>query len=369
MASIEPYDTAKGRRYMVRYRKPDRKPTMRRGFRTKREAQMFLNTVEVSKLEGLYVDPTAGKRTVASLGAHWLASQAHVKASSKKVYETALRIHVLPEFGALPVSGVKRAHVRDWVAGMTDRDKPLAARTVRRAHFVLQAILELAVDDKLIARNPAHGIKTLPSIRHRKNAYLTYEQVEEVAAAADRHHQVEHRGKYGFVVYIAAYMGLRWTEIATLRPTDVDLSAKRVTVRAEVSKNSQERSVGYPAFMHERFRELVLAADPGGVLIPSMRSPKTEESWFLGVRKRASLPEGFRFHDLRHSAASFAVSEGASVKVVQNMLGHNQAAVTLDVYADLFSTDVDDVAERIDAARNRSVLKMRSNDNPEASEG
>lgn len=57
------------------------------------------------------------------------------------------------------------------------------------------------------------------------------------------------------------------------------------------------------------------------------------------------------FHDLRHSAASFAVSAGASVKVVQNMPGHRSAAMTLDVYADLFDQDADDVAERTDAAR------------------
>lgn len=146
---------------------------------------------------------------------------------------------------------------------------------------VLQAILELAVDDKLIARNPARSVKTLPSIRHRKN---------------------------------------------------VDLEERRGRIRAEVSKNSQERSVGYPAFMHYRFRELVLATDPHGALIPSV-------------------------HDLRHSAASFAVSEGASLKVVQNMLGHSSAAMTLDVYSDLFDTDVDDVAERMDAARKRSMGK------------
>lgn len=45
------------------------------------------------------------------------------------------------------------------------------------------------------------------------------------------------------------------------------------------------------------------------------------------------------------------INAGASVKVVQNMLGHSSAAMTLDVYSDLFDTDVDDVAERIDAAR------------------
>ncbi|TSI12614.1 hypothetical protein [Brevibacterium aurantiacum] len=89
--------------------------------------------------------------------------------------------------------------------------------------LTLQAILELALDDKLIARNPARGIKTLPSIRHRKNVYLTYEQGEQVAAAADRHHLIGHAGRYGYVIHIAAYRGRRWSEIATLRPDDVDL--------------------------------------------------------------------------------------------------------------------------------------------------
>ena len=82
-----------------------------------------------------------------------------------------------------------------------------------------------------------------------------------------------------------------------------------------------------------------------------MAKPEKQESWFLATRKKAQLHEGFVFHDLCHSAASFAVSAGASVNGVQNMLGHSTAAMTLDVYSDLFGTDVDDVAERIDAAR------------------
>jgi integrase len=49
-------------------------------------------------------------------------------------------------------------------------------------------------------------------------------------------------------------------------------------------------------------------------------------------------------HDLRHTAASLAVSAGANVKAVQRMLGHASAAMTLDVYADLFDDDLDDVA-------------------------
>jgi integrase len=55
-------------------------------------------------------------------------------------------------------------------------------------------------------------------------------------------------------------------------------------------------------------------------------------------------------HDLRHTAASLAVSAGANVKAVQRMLGHAKASMTLDVNADLFGEDLDGVADRLDAA-------------------
>ena len=55
-------------------------------------------------------------------------------------------------------------------------------------------------------------------------------------------------------------------------------------------------------------------------------------------------------HDLRHTAASLAVSAGANVKAVQRMLGHAKASMTLDVYADLFDDDLDVVADRLDTA-------------------
>jgi hypothetical protein len=58
MASVQPYETSKGRRYRVRYRTPERRQTDKRGFRTKREAEDFPATVEVSKLRGEFIDPT-----------------------------------------------------------------------------------------------------------------------------------------------------------------------------------------------------------------------------------------------------------------------------------------------------------------------
>jgi len=59
--------------------------------------------------------------------------------------------------------------------------------------------------------------------------------------------------------------------------------------------------------------------------------------------------EGLRPHDLCHTAASLAIRSGANVKVVQQMLGHASAAMTLDVYAGLFGDDLDSVADRLDS--------------------
>ena len=77
---------------------------------------------------------------------------------------------------------------------------------------------------------------------------------------------------------------------------------------------------------------------------------------FDPARNAAGL-EGLRPHDLRHTAASLAIQSGANVKVVQRMLGHASAAMTLDVYAGLFGDDLDSVADRLDSLVPTTALR------------
>jgi integrase len=70
---------------------------------------------------------------------------------------------------------------------------------------------------------------------------------------------------------------------------------------------------------------------------------------------------GLTPHELRHTAASLAVSAGANVKAVQAMLGHAKASMTLDVYADLFDDDLEAVADRLDAIA-QAAGRMRARD-------
>ena len=96
--------------------------------------------------------------------------------------------------------------------------------------------------------------------------------------------------------------------------------------------------------------ELVFTDQRGGVLRNSNWRTRV---FAAAVAKCQTADESFPTitpHDLQHTAASLAISAGANVKAVQRMLGHAKASMTLDVYADLFDTDLDAVAVELDAA-------------------
>jgi hypothetical protein len=90
MGSISSYETSAGKRFRVRYRKPDRSQTDKRGFRTKRDAELFLAATEVRKATGEFIDAAAARITIGELGKAWLAAQTHLKPSSYAVVEVCL---------------------------------------------------------------------------------------------------------------------------------------------------------------------------------------------------------------------------------------------------------------------------------------
>ena len=102
----------------MRYRKPDHSQTNKRGFRTKRDAELFLASVEVSKARGEFVDATAGRLMVEEIVADWIRHQDHLKPPSALPFEITLRLHVSPRWAAIPVSGVQFSDVQNWVSSI-----------------------------------------------------------------------------------------------------------------------------------------------------------------------------------------------------------------------------------------------------------
>jgi integrase len=352
----------------VRYRTPDRGQTDKRGFKTKRDAEVFANSVEVSKLKGEYVSPTNARVTVAELGTPWLARQrGHLKVSGYRPLEVAWRLRVQPRWGAVGIGDIRPTAVQQWVSDLgrgVDGTKPAGATVVNRAHQVLSAILADAVADRMLASNPAAGIK-LPRNSRKRPLYLTHQQVTALARAAGEHEPL---------VLLLAYTGLRWGEAIGLRIRDLDMLRRRVTVAENAvqvgseifvgtPKGHKQRTVPLPAFLLPYLARQCEGRDRDALLFPGkdgchMKRNGSQYGWFGKAVKTSGVPRTTP-HDLRHTAASLAVSAGANVKAIQKMLGHASAAMTLDIYADLFDDDLEAVAVALDHARSReSVGKM-----------
>lgn len=360
MATIEPYTAGGKTLYRVRYRTPDRKQTSKRGFTTKRDAREFMHSVESSKSQGTFIDPADSKATVAVLGAAWLAGQSHLKPSSLRPVESAWRLYVEPQWGTRGIGTIKHSDVQVWVTSLTGQ---LSPTSVKRIHGVLAGILEVAVKDRRLQANPARGVN-LPRKRAPRKVYLSHEQAALLASCA---------GQNALLVDVLAYTGLRWGEATGLRVRNVDIVRRRFTIEENAvmvgskihvgtPKTHEARWVPYPRFVADRI-ELIVKTRPGpdslvfGDGFDHMRTPNSRDGWFAASVKRAQAidPKFPRVtpHGMRHTAASLAVSAGANVKAVQRMLGHSSAAMTLDVYSDLFDDDLDTVAAALDHARSR----------------
>src|SRR4029077_19703690 len=125
-----------------------------------RDAQEFASTVEVRKLSGAYVQPSAGRITFGAVAESWLVSKVNLAASTRARYRSALDVHLLPAFGAVPLSDITPERIRHWIAGAAVSS---AAATVRKNCTVLHQVLAQAVTDGRLAVNPAAELE-LPTI-------------------------------------------------------------------------------------------------------------------------------------------------------------------------------------------------------------
>lgn len=352
VGTIKAYATKnKGRLYEVWYRKPDGTRGHDRGFKLKRDAEAHLASVEVAKLRGGYIDRADAKVTVAEVGAEWLVRhKAKVTVSSHHSVDSAWRVHVFPRWGHYAVGAVTRREVEAW---LTDLGRTRSHTTVARARDLLAGIFDDAIEDNRVLKNPARGLtikrKPIPD-----EVFLDHAQVEELALAS----------RYPDLIRFLAYTGLRWGEATALRVRNVDRQRRRAHIREAVAdvngthhlgsvKSHERRLVAYPEFLDGAIERACQGKTPDSRLWegPSgsyLRPGNTYSGWFAGaVRRCMDADPTFRRvtpHDLRHTAASLAISAGANVKVVQRMLGHKSAKVTLDTYAALFPDDLDNVA-------------------------
>jgi integrase len=345
--------------WLARHYDPDGR-RVSRTFPRQIDAVRWATGIENSKLTGTYTDPGRGRMKTADFADEWLKAQSHLKPSTRVKYEGILDKHVRPRFGTTPLAKITHTDVTEWVGGLSH----LAPGSVRYIHRVLYLIMELAVRDGRIVKNPAAGVR-LPKLPKAAKNYLTRDQVWRLADAAAAYPIPEVGAQYRALILLLAFTGLRWSEAAGLKVKRLDLLRRRVVVAEALGevqgrlvwgtpKNHQAREVSMPAFLVDELAQVVAGKGQDDLVFTTWRGrPLRNLNFRRDVFDKAASDAGLAGvtpHELRHTAASLAVSAGADVKAVQEMLGHASATLTLDTYTHLFNDRLQGVADRLDEA-------------------
>jgi integrase len=219
--------------------------------------------------------------------------------------------------------------------------------------------------------NPARGVK-VPIRPDAEHVHLTYAQVETLANAAGSLLTKYNRPTAGAAVnkafiLLLAYTGLRWGEAAALRIGRVDLDKRRIRVATAfyeiggvqhegLPKTGKRRTVSIPTSLVPELRRVMGERGDDELVFTTARALSRSNNRrvreFNAAVKAAKMDKlGLTPHKLRHTAASLAIAAGADVKVIQQMLGHADAAMTLNVYGHLFPDRIDEVADVLDIRR------------------
>lgn len=347
--------------YLVRFRTSDGKQRSKQ-FKRRRDADAYANVVEVDRRNGSLIDPRLGWVTISEWWDRWWPTVTDLRPSTKARDEQFFRSHALPVFGDTPIGKLERTALRVWVAEMgSPTGSALAPATIHRVVQVLNKSVNAAFEDRLITHNPVAKLP-LPRIERREMRFLDTDGVWALTDEIDR--------RYRAFVLLGAFGGLRLGEMLGRRWSRVDLLRRRVNVaetlvdiRGSLSfgppkTKAAVRSVPIPSFVCE---ELSTLADPP--IDPDQlvfRSPEghpvratlfRRRFWGPAVRKAGLEP--LRIHDLRHTAVSLWIAEGASPKHVAVLAGHTSVSVVLDRYGHLYPQQDDELMRRLEQRADR----------------
>jgi len=355
-----------------------RRQSKRRGFATKKAAQVALTELQADKQRGVFV---AAERTTLGqfLIEDWLpARRASLRPSTVVSYEQLIRNYVLPRIGGVRLQAVdgptlNRLYADLLESGRIDTRKMahgagLAPKTVRNLHGVLTKAFRDAIRWDRVQRNPCDAADPPKGASPEMKAW-TSEEMRTFVRSVQSHRWVA-------IWTLLATTGMRRGEILGLRWSDIDLEAASMTIRStrirygkttaestpKTARGNRTIAMGPATVAVLRTWRKQQTADRlfmgGGwqnvgdhvATLPDGAPPNPEafSNLFAGLVKRAGLPP-IRLHDFRHSYATSALASGVAVKVVSQRIGHADVGVTLKVYAHVMPGDDLEAARRADA--------------------
>ncbi len=350
-----------------------RRQQLKGGFHTKREAEAALAQMVIDVGTGRTV--ASGSEKLSAWLEEWLISVGpSLRPTTLNLYQMTVRVWITPRIGALRLAQVtpsvlQTLYIELGESGRKGSGEGLGSRSVRLAHQVLRQSLEKAVAWGLIRNNPAAASLELPRLETKPMRTWTVPEARRFLA-------VTSDDRFGPLWLLMLSTGLRRGEALGLRWEDVDFRASRLAVVQTVVVASNRVNLSEPKTPHSRRvvrlqsetvtalrrhqlrqtedrqlvgsewneLDLIFTTATGGPL-----HPRNIVRAFNQAVERADVPR-IRIHDLRHTAATFALREGVHPKLVQEMLGHANVAITLDLYSHVTDDMHQDAAKRIGRA-------------------
>lgn len=296
----------------------------------------------------LWRDPEAYKRPWGEWADEWLAGR-QVEVTTAHADTVRLNLHLRPRWNDVPIGSVTRQDVKVWAKSLRGS---VGAETVRRIVHLFSASLNAAVDAEVLEANPAARL-ALPKGSREHERFLTHDEfgtiLEQLPTKRDR-----------LVAELLANTGLRWSELAGLHWSRVDLGRARLQV-VETYNESGATMKPYPKGKRSRWVPLtaglvaVLAEHQGqgrgptcgvehssgicrsSLVLTTERGRPLRNSNWSPIWRDAVKDAGVghcRIHDLRHTYASWLLQRGIPLAEVGRLMGHVSTQTTAN-YAHL----------------------------------
>jgi integrase len=347
--------------YVARYRAPDHSERSR-AFGRRIDAERFAADQENRKAAGTWIDPRRGRETLGAFYDRWRAGaeeRGTLAPSTIAKYQGIWDLYVAPSLGWHGVAKITRKDVRDLV-DMAAKRSPWQAHEALK---LVRMLLNRALDDELIGRNPAMGIPAPSTDRSRVRVLKPWELEAIVANLPER---------WRAFALLGAYASLRWSELVAVKRDDIDIEERMLRIDEKVVEvrgrfewgepktRDSARTVHLPEVAVKPLAAHVLRFPP----VRACGDPQWEGLVFYGNRRgpvrrhvfrpiwdracRAVGLESIRPEWLRHTGASLAYAASRDMKAVASRLGHTSTRMMDTVYVDVYSDVSRQVADAID---------------------
>ena len=292
-----------------------------------------------------------------------------IRPNTAKTYENMIENHIVPAIGGVKLKRLTSIQIQKMyndskTKGRVQRfekqtNTELSGSTVRRIHMVLSSALKQAVKERIIPYNPCDNCR-IPPKEKKEMTIIPPEKLGVYLSEAE---------KYGVLpmFFLELSSGLRRGELLALRWDDLNVKDRILSVSKQVTRIDGELVVTEPKTKNS-VRKVALSQQAVALLVREHEqhpdspilfpSPRTGGYWSPDAVSRinrkllakAGIEEHVRFHDLRHTFATMALSSGVDVKTLSTVIGHVSSATTLNTYAHITDTMKQKAADKIDRA-------------------